>query len=265
MLLGRENESPAKNLVAFRVKSVTDSNIQTAARFLSLTIHHIDTLLQDWYPGLDTTNIYGQNLVTRIIPCHKCIRRIIALGVSPSPRKKIDDTNNGDDKNSPQFRKSRFYMKTPEDEHDDASTRDVESTRGGVSMRDESPLRDTTSPSSDSGSSSGLGTDGSFATLDHEADSSRESSPVPHNINPERTVYDQDTTDSETERSRTSSQTSGVAPSPRHGSAVGEKVIATFEFEECVVTSHTSDYVTCPIDGDLPLNEAAPDIVSNLR
>jgi hypothetical protein len=269
LLLGRQNESPAKNFVGFRVKSVSDSNIQTAARFLALAIQQIDTLLQDWYPGLDTTNIFGENLVTRLIPCQKCIRRIISMGVAPSPhlresRKARDDICNGDEhgKSSSPFRKSTFYCKTPGDDDDEVPTREMGSARDVSSTRDESPVRDTTSPSSDSGSSSGLGTDSSFVTIDPD-DSSRESSPVSHNVNPEKNEYEQDTTDSDTERSGTSSQTSGVPPSPRHGSGIGERVIATFEFEECVVISHTSDHVTCPIDGDLPLKEAAPDVVSN--
>ena len=251
--------------MAFRVKSVRDSNIQTAARFLALTINHIDTLLQDWYPGLDTTNIYGENLVTRLIPCQKCIKRIISMGAVPSQRHRVsrkdrDDGSEGDENsktNSP-YRQSTFYVKNSDDDDHEAPTRDVESTRN------ESPVRDTTSPSSDdSGSSSGLGTDSSFAAIDPE-DFSRESSPVNPNGNSERNEDEQDTSDSETERSRTSSQTSGVPPSPRHGSGAGKRVIATFEFEECVVVSHTADHVTCPIDGDLPLKEAAPDVVSNI-
>ena len=243
------------------MKSVSDCNIQTAARFLALTIHHIDTLIQDWYPGLDQTNIFGENLVTRLIPCQKCIRRVISMGAAPSPRhresrKPRDDVYNGDEdsQNLSPYRQSTFYLKTPQDSDHEVPTRDM-----GDSTRDESPVRDTISPSSDSGSSSGLGTDSS---LDPN-DSSRDSSPVSRNVNPERNGYEQDTTDSETERSGTSSQTSGVPPSPRHGSGVGDRVIATFEFEECVVISHTSDHVTCPIDGDLPLKEAAPDVVSN--
>jgi hypothetical protein len=251
--------------VGFRVKSVSDSNIKTAARFLALTIHHIDTLLEDWYPGLDTINIYGENLVTRLIPCQKCIKRIISMGVTPLPhqsRKGGEDVCNGDvhSKTLSPHRKSTFYLKTPGDDNE-VSTRDVGSARDVSSTLDESPERDAASPSSDSGSSSGLGTDSSFAAIDQD-DSSRESSPVPHNVNPEKNGYEQDTTDSEAERSRTSSQTSGVPPSPRHGSGVGGRVIATFEFEECVVISHTCDHVTCPIDGDLPLSEEAPDVVS---
>ena len=239
------------------MKSVCDSNIQTAARFLALTIHNIDNLLEDWYPGLDTINIYGENLVTRLIPCQKCIKRIISMGASPLPRyhqsrKTNEDVCNGDDysKNSSPHRKSTFYLKAPGNNDNKGTTLNVESTRDTSSTLDESPERDVASPSSDSGSSSGLGTD----------DSSRESSPVPHRA--EGNGYEQDTTDSEAEQSRTSSQTSGVPPSPRHGSGVGGRIIASFQFEECVVISQTSDHITCPIDGDLPLNEAAPDVVS---
>lgn len=189
------------------------------------------------------------------------------MGAAPSPRHRLsrklqDDSSECDSKTSSPLRKSTFYVKTSDDDDSEALTRDMQSTRD--STRNESPMRDTTSPSSDdSGSSSGLGTDSSFAAIDPD-DSSRESPPVNDNVNSERNEDELDTSDSETERSRTSSQTSGVPPSPRHGSGAGKKVVATFEFEECVVVSHTADYVTCPIDGDLQLKEAAPDVVSNI-
>lgn len=141
------------------------------------------------------------------------------------------------------------------------STRDVHSAQELGSPRDYSPLSYTASPSPDGGSSSGLGTDNSFVYVDREDSSGGSSPSSEHLANSESNGSDQDTTDSEAERSRTSSQTSGVPPSPRHGSATGAKVLATFEFEECVVISHSSNHVTCPIDGDLPLKEAAPDVV----
>ena len=266
-----KNDSPAKNFVGFRVKSVSDCRLQSAARFLALTVDHIDTLLGDWYPGLDTTNMFGENLVTRLIPCQKCVNRVISLGSSPSPcrqprspgnkRRAEDESCNGDENNqtpSP-FRQSTFYLRTPEYDNYETTTQDE------GSPRDEP--RESTSPSSDSGSSSGLGTDNSFATIDPD-DSSEESSPVSQSVNPndspfvQRNECEQDTTDSEAERSRASSQTSGVPPSPRHGSGLGERVIATFDFEECVVISHKTDHVTCRVDGDLLLKDIAPDVVS---
>lgn len=231
-----------------RVKSVSDRNIQSAGRFLALVIQHIDTLIQDWYPGLDTTNIFGDNLVVRLVPCPKCIRRIISLGRASSPRQQSRSGSDKDgfchEEGSRGFSPSQsiFYVKKPED-GDQAS-------------------HGTTSPSSDSESSSGLGTDNSFAPIDPD-DSSRDSSPVSPNVNPNTNDSDHDSTDSEPERSRTSSQTSGVPSSPRHGSSAGERLVATFEFEECIVASHTTDYMKCPVDGELPLEECAPDVVSS--
>ncbi|XP_028415469.1 leucine-rich repeat serine/threonine-protein kinase 1-like isoform X2 [Dendronephthya gigantea] len=233
-----------KTYTGVRVKSVSDRSIQSAGRFLALIIQHIDTLLQDWYPGLDTTNIYGDNLVSRLVPCPKCICRIISFGNAQSPRhqRRNESDQNGDEEypSGASPSRSTFYVSTPEN-------------------GDQSP-RDTTSPSSDSGSSSGLGTDNSFVTVDPD-DFSSESSPVPHNGNPDSDDSVHDSSGSEPEQSSAGSQTSGVPPSPRHGSSTGERLIATFEFEECVVVSHTADYMTCPVDGELPLEECAPDVV----
>ena len=73
---------------------------------------------------------------------------------------------------------------------------------------------------------------------------------------------DRDDVDGETDGSSASSHTSGLGPSPRHGSRAGDRTITAFEFEECVVVSHKSDHVFCLVDGELPLKEIAPDVVS---
>lgn len=39
-------------------------------------VEHFDTLITDWFPGLDALTVHGYRLVSRIIPCPKCITEI---------------------------------------------------------------------------------------------------------------------------------------------------------------------------------------------
>ena len=51
-------------------------NQEYVAKLLSMTVDHIDTLLEDWYPSLGTRFVHtseGKYLVTRLIPCNKCL------------------------------------------------------------------------------------------------------------------------------------------------------------------------------------------------
>lgn len=51
-------------------------NNEYVAKLLALTVDHIDTLLEDWYPSLGTRFVHtseGKFLVTRIVPCVKCL------------------------------------------------------------------------------------------------------------------------------------------------------------------------------------------------
>ncbi|XP_068698664.1 leucine-rich repeat serine/threonine-protein kinase 1-like [Montipora capricornis] len=66
-------------LIGFKVKSVIDSNLQSAARLVAITAEHMDNLITDWFPGLDNTTVQGHRLVTRLVPCPKCI--MVVCGV----------------------------------------------------------------------------------------------------------------------------------------------------------------------------------------
>lgn len=51
-------------------------NIEYLTKLLSMIVDHIDTLLEDWYPTLGTRFVHtseGKFLVTRIVPCTKCL------------------------------------------------------------------------------------------------------------------------------------------------------------------------------------------------
>lgn len=66
-------------MIGFKVKSVSDSCIQSAARLIAITAEHMDTLITDWFPGLDAITVQGYRLVTRIIPCPKCIMAVCGV------------------------------------------------------------------------------------------------------------------------------------------------------------------------------------------
>lgn len=55
-----------------------DINIQSVTQVLALIVDHIDLLLEDWYPTLGTRFVHtseGRFLVTRLVPCQKCLLR----------------------------------------------------------------------------------------------------------------------------------------------------------------------------------------------
>lgn len=53
-------------------------NQQAMTQLIALTVDHIDLLLEDWYPTLGTRFVHtseGRFLVTRLVPCPKCLLR----------------------------------------------------------------------------------------------------------------------------------------------------------------------------------------------
>ena len=55
---------------------VLDPDPKVVCQFLSLTVEHIDQLLEDWYPSLGTRFVHtseGKMLVTRLVPCPRCL------------------------------------------------------------------------------------------------------------------------------------------------------------------------------------------------
>ncbi|XP_048577768.1 leucine-rich repeat serine/threonine-protein kinase 1 isoform X2 [Nematostella vectensis] len=70
----------SRSFVGFRVKTVTDSGVQLAARLIAIVVEHMDTLITDWFPGLDALTVHGYRLVTRLIPCPKCITALSESG-----------------------------------------------------------------------------------------------------------------------------------------------------------------------------------------
>lgn len=72
---------------ALQVESRSENvqpNAQVVASLLTKIIDHIDTLLEDWYPDLGARfvqNSKGMYLITRIVPCTRCILQQISTQV----------------------------------------------------------------------------------------------------------------------------------------------------------------------------------------
>ena len=77
-------------MIGFKVKSVLDSNIQSSARLVAIAVEHMDTLITDWFPGLDAITVHGNRLVTRIIPCPKCIMTVCRIDRAENEKERDD-------------------------------------------------------------------------------------------------------------------------------------------------------------------------------
>lgn len=68
-------------------------NLQNITKLLSLCVDHIDILLEDWYPTLGTRFVHtseGRFLVTRLIPCPKCVSKSMKRSKSNMVRSRED-------------------------------------------------------------------------------------------------------------------------------------------------------------------------------
>ncbi|XP_052864950.1 leucine-rich repeat serine/threonine-protein kinase 1 [Anopheles cruzii] len=65
-----------------------EPSVQCLTKLLALTVDHIDLLLEDWYPTLGTRFVHtseGRFLVTRLVPCPRCLRKCEERHVSNLP------------------------------------------------------------------------------------------------------------------------------------------------------------------------------------
>lgn len=65
-----------------------DINVQSVTQLLALIVDHTDLLLEDWYPTLGTRFVHtseGRFLVTRLVPCQKCLMRCEERSSQPGP------------------------------------------------------------------------------------------------------------------------------------------------------------------------------------
>lgn len=93
-------DSESSTTIFERIEVVIDQ--QSMTQMLALCVDHIDILLEDWYPTLGTRFVHtseGRFLVTRLIPCPKCLQRISSTDVEAEPapsgrrRRAISDIN----------------------------------------------------------------------------------------------------------------------------------------------------------------------------
>lgn len=66
---------------------IIEPNPENTAQLLALAVDHIDVLLEDWYPTLGTRFVHtseGKFLVTRLVPCPKCLTNVEQNPLSPS-------------------------------------------------------------------------------------------------------------------------------------------------------------------------------------
>lgn len=69
---------PSQDNSDLGIEMEIDVNIQSVTQLLALIVDHIDLLLEDWYPTLGTRFVHtseGRFLVTRLVPCQKCLLR----------------------------------------------------------------------------------------------------------------------------------------------------------------------------------------------
>ncbi|XP_034249520.1 leucine-rich repeat serine/threonine-protein kinase 1 isoform X2 [Thrips palmi] len=75
---------------------VLDPNLEYVTKLLALAVDHIDVLLEDWYPTLGTRFVHtseGRFLVTRLVPCPRCISLNCENGDGTRPRTRSDDSD----------------------------------------------------------------------------------------------------------------------------------------------------------------------------
>lgn len=64
---------------AVQLLAIVHPYIPIIAKLLALSVDHIDLLLEDWYPSLGTRFVHtseGRFLITRLVLCPKCLRKI---------------------------------------------------------------------------------------------------------------------------------------------------------------------------------------------
>ena len=72
---GEEGDKSSSSAIGYQALTL-DANPRSVCQLLALAVEHIDTLLEDWYPSLGTRFLHtseGRMLVTRLVPCPRCL------------------------------------------------------------------------------------------------------------------------------------------------------------------------------------------------
>ena len=73
-------DGEGQNLVGFRATGTKSSSFQTAAKLVVLTTEHMDNLLSEWYPKIDTyIDVQGVKAIRRVSFCYQCIQQAIEI------------------------------------------------------------------------------------------------------------------------------------------------------------------------------------------
>lgn len=74
--------------MGFRVIGIKNTSVRPSCKLLVITVEHIDNLLAEWYPKIDTlSNIHGIKAVRRVSFCDQCLQESIEA-IQSSERKK---------------------------------------------------------------------------------------------------------------------------------------------------------------------------------
>uniref|UniRef100_T1K991 non-specific serine/threonine protein kinase n=1 Tax=Tetranychus urticae TaxID=32264 RepID=T1K991_TETUR len=201
-----------------------EPNQEYIAKLLALTVDHIDTLLEDWYPSLGTRFVHtseGKFLVTRMIPCTQCFLEISA-----------------DESTTVASNCSRDMVMT------------LESSGSSVEIKDW-----WSSSLSSSAKTSNIGSVKSVNSLDSGVDNC--SSVSSANVSTDNCHINNNSGKKLFNDNRQTNQDSIQGNSNRNRVTV----VYSFMVEECILQASQEKTIVCPLHGSLDLKVIAPDIM----
>ena len=87
-------EGEGQNLLGFRVTGTKSDSLQTATKLLVLTTEHIDNLLSEWYPKIDTyVDLHGVKAIRRVSFCNECIHQAFQIKNQAALEASVTDKN----------------------------------------------------------------------------------------------------------------------------------------------------------------------------
>ncbi|XP_071041167.1 leucine-rich repeat serine/threonine-protein kinase 1 isoform X3 [Parasteatoda tepidariorum] len=204
-------------------------NSECVAKLLSVSVDHIDTLLEDWYPNLGTRFVHtseGKFLVTRLVPCTQCVVAHVKEETGSSDKGHFSVTDHA-------WEPGPWHGEPPWRTGMDCSSRNhsMGSSRLSYSPNLAQKNRGSRNSTMSHDSDSGVGPDSNS--------SSRKPS---------------------TESRPEAEYTSGIE-STLCIEALPETVIYSFMVEECILTAYEQRVLQCPLHGNQSLLQIAPDTV----
>ncbi|CAL1275195.1 unnamed protein product [Larinioides sclopetarius] len=206
-------------------------NPECVAKLLSVSVDHIDTLLEDWYPTLGTRFVHtseGKFLVTRLVPCTQCIVAHVKEETGSSDRGHFSVTDHA-------WEPSLWHGDPPwKTGLDSCSSRNLSmGSSGKLSYSPNLAQKNRGSRSS---------------TMSHDSDSG---------VGPD--------SNSSSRKPSTESRPEGELASSIENNmcieSLPETVIYSFMVEECILTAYEQRMLQCPVHGNQSLLQIAPDTI----